>query len=69
VIVLGRTADWLLGTHLGLRDDASIAYHRITHPSPLGLMGMAKRAGKGVRVSTMKEQWQKDFQRMLRSRP
>src|SRR6185503_9320346 len=33
VIVLGRTADWLLGTHLGLRDDASIAYHRITHPS------------------------------------
>ena len=69
VIVLGRTADWLLGTHLGLRDDASIAYHQITHPSPLGLMGMAKRAGKGARVSTMKEQWQKEFRRMLRSRP
>ena len=49
VIVLGRTADWLLGTHLGLRDDPDIAYHQITHPSPLGLMGMAKRAGKGVR--------------------
>jgi len=30
---------------------------------------MAKRAGKGVRVSAMKEQWQKDFRRMLRSRP
>ena len=56
MIVLGRTADWLLGTHLGLRDDSSIAYHQITHPSPLGLMGMAKRAGKGVRVSAMKEQ-------------
>jgi len=69
VIVLGRTADWLLGTHLGLRDDASIAYHQITHPSPLGLKSMAKRAGKGVRVSAMKEQWQKDFRRMLRSRP
>ena len=55
MIVLGRTADWLLGTHLGLRDDSSIAYHQITHPSPLGLMGMAKRAGKGVRVSAMKE--------------
>ena len=40
----------LLGTHLGLRDDPSIAYRQITHPSPLGLMGMAKRAGKGVRV-------------------
>jgi len=69
VIVLGRTADWLLGTHLGLKDDDSIAYHQITHPSPLGLMGMAKRAGKGVRVSAMKEQWQKEFRRMLRSRP
>jgi uracil-DNA glycosylase len=69
VIVLGRTADWLLGTHLGLRDDPSIAYHQITHPSPLGLMGMAKRAGKGVRVSAMKEQWQKEFRRMLRSQP
>jgi len=68
VIVLGRTADWLLGTHLGLRDDSSIAYHQITHPSPLGLMGMAKRAGRGVRVATMKEQWQKDFRRMLGSR-
>ena len=67
VIVLGRTADWLLGTYLGLKDDPSIAYHQITHPSPLGLMGMAKRAGKGVRVSAMKEQWKKDFRRMLRS--
>lgn len=67
VIVLGRIADWLLGTHLGLRDDPSIAYHQITHPSPLGLMGMAKRAGKGVRVSAMKEQWEKEFRRMLRS--
>jgi uracil DNA glycosylase superfamily protein len=69
VIVLGRHADWLLGTHLGLRDDPTIAYHQITHPSPLGLMGMAKRAGKGVRVSAMKERWQQEFRRMLRSRP
>lgn len=69
IIVLGRTADWLLGTHLGLKDDPSIAYHQITHPSPLGLMGMAKRAGKGVRVSAMKEQWKKDFRRMVRSTP
>ena len=68
VIVLGRTADWLLGTHLGLRDDADITYHQITHPSPLGLMGMAKRAGKGVRVSAMKEQWKSDFRRMLNTR-
>lgn len=67
IIVLGRHADWLLGTHLGLRDDDTIRYHQITHPSPLGLMGMAKRAGKGVRVSAMKEQWKKDFRRMLRT--
>ena len=69
VIVLGRTADWLLGTHLGLRDDDDIAYHQITHPSPLGLMGMARRAGKGVRVSAMKAQWMREFRRMLRDRP
>jgi hypothetical protein len=66
VIVLGRTADWLLGTHLGLRDDEALAYHQITHPSPLGLMGMAKRAGKGVRVSAMKDEWMRQFKRMLR---
>ena len=65
VVVLGRVADWLLGTHLGLRDDPGITYHQITHPSPLGLMGMAKRAGKGVRVSAMKEQWKADFRRMI----
>jgi uracil-DNA glycosylase len=65
VIVLGRVADWLVGTHLGLRDDGDLTYHQITHPSPLGLMGMAKRAGKGVRVSAMKEQWKKELLRML----
>lgn len=69
VVVLGRVADWLLGTHLGLRDDPDIAYHQITHPSPLGLMGMARRAGKGARVSTMKEQWMREFERMIRDRP
>jgi uracil-DNA glycosylase len=69
VVVLGRVADWLLGTHLGLRDDPEIAYHQITHPSPLGLMGMARRAGKGVRVSAMKEQWVREFKRMIRDRP
>lgn len=69
IVVLGRTADWLLGTHLGLRGDPDVAYHQITHPSPLGLMSMAKRAGKGVRVSDMKAQWMREFTRMLRDRP
>ena len=68
VVVLGRVADWLLGTHLGLRDDPDITYHQITHPSPLGLMGMAKRAGKGVRVSAMKEKWKADFRKMIDGR-
>lgn len=68
VIALGRVADWLLGTHLGLRDDPEITYDQITHPSPLGLMGMAKRAGKGVRVSQMKAEWTRDFKAMLRGR-
>ena len=65
VVVLGKVADWLLGTYLGLRDDPDVAYYQITHPSPLGLMGMAKRAGRGVRVSAMKEQWKTDFRRMI----
>ena len=65
VVALGRVADWLLGKHLDLEHDPDIAYHQITHPSPLGLMGMAKRAGKGVRVAAMKEQWKTDFRRMI----
>lgn len=67
VIVLGRIADWLLGVHLGLRQDPELNYEQITHPSPLGLMGMAKRAGKGARVSEMKTEWTKRFTRMLRT--
>jgi uracil-DNA glycosylase len=69
VVVLGKVADWLLGTYLGLRDDPELTYHQITHPSPLGLMGMAKRAGKGVRVSAMKEEWKRSFTQMLNDKP
>jgi uracil-DNA glycosylase len=68
VVVLGKVADWLLGTHLGLRDDPDIAYYQITHPSPLGLMAMARKAGKGVRVSAMKEEWKRSFTRMLKGK-
>lgn len=66
VVVLGRVADWLLGTHLGLRDAPDLAYHQITHPSPLGLMHMARTAGKGTRVADMKAKWIADFTRMIR---
>jgi hypothetical protein len=66
VIVLGRTADWLLGTNLGLRDDPALNYHQITHPSPLGLMWLARRSGKGVRVSDVKAEWKRRFRDMLR---
>ena len=67
VVVLGKTADWLLGTHLGLRNDPDIAYHQITHPSPLGFMWLARRAGKSV--SAVKAQWMREFRRMVRDRP
>lgn len=67
VIVLGRTADWLLGTHLGLRKDPEVAYHQITHPSPLGLMWLARRAGKNV--SAIKTQWMREFRAMLGDPP
>lgn len=68
VVVLGKVADWLLGTYLGLRDDPDVAYYQITHPSPLGLMAMARKAGKGVRVSAMKEEWKRSFTRMLKGK-
>ncbi|HEX6050840.1 MAG TPA: uracil-DNA glycosylase family protein [Gemmatimonadaceae bacterium] len=66
VIALGRTADWLLGTHLGLRKDPGVVYHQITHPSPLGLMWLARRAGKNV--AAVKAQWMREFRAMLRDR-
>jgi hypothetical protein len=65
VIVLGRPADWLLGVHLGLKDAEDLTYHQMVHPSPLGLMWLARRAGKGARVSTMKEEWMRQFRSML----
>jgi len=68
VIVLGRTADWLLGTYLGLREEPDLNYHQIAHPSPLGLMWLARRAGKGVRVSQVKAEWMRQFRSMLRER-
>ena len=68
VVVLGRVADWLLGTYLGLRDDPDVAYYQITHPSPLGLMAMARKAGKGTRVSAMKDEWKRSFARMLKGK-
>jgi uracil-DNA glycosylase len=65
VIVLGKAADWLLGVHLDLREADGLTYHQITHPSPLGLMWLARRAGKGARVSDMKDEWMRKFRGML----
>lgn len=65
VIVLGRIADWLLGTRLGLRKDSELAYHQVVHPSPLGLMWLARRAGKGARVSRMKAEWIHNLKALL----
>lgn len=63
IVVLGRHADWLLGGRLGLRDDASIAYHQITHPSPLGLMWIKRRSGGSMKE--VEREWMASFAAML----
>lgn len=63
IVVLGRHADWLLGDRLALRDDASIAYHQITHPSPLGLMWLKRRSGGSMK--DVEREWMESFRAML----
>lgn len=68
VIVLGRHADWLLGLHLGLREQTEIEYHQITHPSPLGLLWLKRQAGEGTRMADVQKQWMRRFLAMLPDR-
>jgi uracil-DNA glycosylase len=65
VVTLGRHADWLLGTHIGLREDPAITYHQIVHPSPLGLIWLARKQGAGVRLADVAKQWKARFEEML----
>jgi hypothetical protein len=65
VIVLGRHADWLLGVHLGLREDPSVRYEQITHPSPLGLLWLKRKQGPDVRMADVQSQWMDRFRAML----
>jgi hypothetical protein len=65
VVTLGRNADWLLGTKLGLRDDPTIRYATLVHPSPLGLMALIARHGKGVRMATLEREWVRELVGLL----
>jgi uracil-DNA glycosylase len=65
VIVLGRPSDWLLGLHLGLREDETIAYSQISHPSPLGLLWLKRQGGKDVRMADVQRTWMRRFRKML----
>jgi hypothetical protein len=67
VVTLGRNADWLLGTKLALCDDPSIRYATLVHPSPLGLMTLLARHGKGVRMATLEREWIAELVRVLAS--
>jgi hypothetical protein len=66
VVTLGRNADWLLGTKLGLREDPSIRYATLVHPSPLGLMSLLARQGKGMRMAALEREWVRELVRALR---
>ena len=66
VVTFGRTADWLIGTKLGLRDDPSLRYASFIHPSPLGLMTWVPRYGKGVRMATLEREWVREVVEVLK---
>lgn len=66
IVVLGRHADWMLGTHLGLRDDAALAYHQVIHPSPLGLLALKRRLGDpSLRMAALQRIWCERFTALL----
>lgn len=66
VVTLGRNADWLLGTKLGLRDDPSLRYATLVHPSPLGLMSLLARQGTRMRMATLEREWMRELVGLLK---
>jgi hypothetical protein len=66
VVTLGRNADWLLGTKLGLRDDPSLRYATLVHPSPLGLMSLLARQGTRMRMAALEREWMRELVGLLK---
>ncbi len=65
VVTLGRTADWLVGTKLGARDDPTLRYATLVHPSPLGLMTLLARRRDGTRMAELRGEWKAELVRLL----
>lgn len=57
VVVLGKAADRAFGTVLGLRDDPTLRYHAICHPSAQGLLTTAPGRGKGAAIADLEDRW------------
>ena len=57
VVVLGKAADRVFGTVLGLRDDPTIRYHAVCHPSAQGLLTTAPDRGKGASIAELEDRW------------
>lgn len=66
IVVLGKAADWMLGTHLGLRAGTDVGYHDIIHPSPLGLLNLKRREGRpDMRMADLQQLWMDKFRLLL----
>lgn len=66
VVVLGKAADRAFGTVLGLRDDPTLRYHAICHPSAQGLLTTAPNRGKGASIADLEDRWVAQLTAVLR---
>ena len=67
VVVLGKAADRVFGTALGLRDDPTLRYHAVCHPSAQGLLTTAPNRGKGAAITDLEDRWVAQLEAILRS--
>ncbi len=57
VVVLGKAADRVFGAALGLRDDPTLRYHAVCHPSAQGLLTTAPDRGRGAAIAELEDRW------------
>jgi hypothetical protein len=66
VIVLGKAADQVFGAVLGLRDDPTLRYHAVCHPSAQGLLTTAPNRGRGAAIADLENGWVAQLTAILR---
>ncbi len=57
VVALGKAAERVFGTVLGLRDDPTLRFHAVCHPSAQGLLTTAPDRGRGAAIAELEARW------------